>query len=89
MNIKVIVHYPPAKEPFKHEFAATQSVADVKSVVLKAFGLTEGQDAQGNTVMYPLYFEKRELTDPQEPIGKLAGEAEAINLKLTQHITQG
>lgn len=89
-TLKVIVTYPAAKEPFEQDQTSrNETVGTLKAAVLKAFGLTEGASADGNTYTYTLYFEKRPLENLNETLGQVAGERETVHLKLSQQVTQG
>jgi hypothetical protein len=88
-HLKVIVNYPAAKRPFEQEHTGrSETVGVLKSAVLKAFGLTEGQ-SDGNTYTYTLFHEKRPLENLSETLGQVAGHAATLVLKLSQQVTQG
>ena len=88
-DLQVIVNYPAAKGPFKQEHASpSETVGAVKSAVLTAFGLTEGQ-SNGSTYTYTLFHDKTPLENLNETIGQLAGHAATLVLKLSQQVTQG
>ena len=88
-DLEVIVHYPAAKTPFEQEDAnPNETVGTLKSAVLKAFGLTEGQN-NGSTYTYTLFHNKTPLENLSETIGQVAGHAETLVLKLSQQVTQG
>ncbi len=89
-KLHVVVHYPAAEEPFKDEAAdPTETVGQLKSRVLAAFGLTEGTTPDGNTATYTLYHQKTALNNLNQTLGELAGGQPALQLKLAQQITQG
>lgn len=88
-DLRVVVHYPPAAEPYRKEALATETVGQLKSDVLAAFGLKEGPQPDGSNVSYTLYFGKRDLQDMSETLGALAGHSEELQFKLAQQITQG
>jgi hypothetical protein len=88
-KLHVVVHYAAAEEPYREETPRTQTVGELKSLVLKAFGLTEGSGPGGTTVIYTLYHDKRPLENMNETLGQVAREREALELKLAQQITQG
>jgi hypothetical protein len=89
-NLKVIVHYAAAKKPYEQEQVSRQeTVGTLKTSVLKAFGLTEGQHADGNTYAYTLYHHKTALDNVSEILAQVAGPAATIELKLSQQVTQG
>ncbi len=89
-TLKVIVTYPAAKKPFEDNDAKrTETVATLKAAVLAAFGLTEGQSADGKTFSYTLYHQKTPLENLNETLGQVAGEKQTIELKLSQQVTQG
>src|SRR5712692_6261132 len=72
--LKVIVTYPAAKKPYEDNDAPrTETVGTLKSAVLKVFGLTEGQSADGKTFTYTLYHHKTPLENLNETLGQVAG----------------
>jgi hypothetical protein len=87
-SLRVVVHYPAAKEPYRENARRTETVGILKSHVLTAFGLTEGQH-DGQTFTYTLYHQKRPLENLSEPLGQIAGLERHLELKLSQQITQG
>ncbi len=88
-DLKVIVNYPAAKGPFEQEHASpSETVGNLKSVVLNAFGLTEGQ-SNGSTYTYTLFHNKTPLENVSQTLGELAGHAATLVLKLSQQVTQG
>jgi hypothetical protein len=88
-HLEVIVHFPAAKGPFEQKHAIrSETLVTLKSAVLKAFGLTEGQ-IDGSTYTYTLFHHKTPLENLSETIGQLAGHAETLVLKLSQQVTQG
>lgn len=89
-TLKVIVHYAAAAKPYEQDHASRQeTVGTLKANVLNAFGLTEGQHADGNTYTYTLYDHKTPLENLNEPLGQVAGEKQTLELKLSQQVTQG
>jgi hypothetical protein len=89
-KFKVMVHYPPAEEPFKDDEAnREETVGRLKERVLQAFGLAEGQTPDGNIVSYTLYEQKTALENMSQTLGELAGTKNVLQLKLSQQITQG
>lgn len=89
-HLRVVVHYPPAAEPFRDNDAApTETVGELKAEVLTAFGLKEGPQPDGSNVTYTLYLGKTALENMAETLGALAGQSEELQLKLAQQITQG
>ncbi len=89
-TLRVVVTYPAAKKPFEQDHARRdETVGTLKSAALAAFGLTEGQGADGKTFTYTLFFEKRPLEDLNETLGKIAGSRDTLELKLSQQVTQG
>jgi hypothetical protein len=88
-HLEVIVHYPAAKKPFEEKHAERkENLGTLKSTVLKAFGLPEGE-VDGKTYTYTLYHHKTPLENLSETLGQLAGHAESLVLKLSQQVTQG
>ena len=87
-SLKVVVHYPAAKEPYRENAHRTETVGILKSRVLTAFGLTEGQHG-GQTFTYTLYHQKRPLENLSETLGEIVGHEHLLELKLSQQITQG
>ena len=86
---KVLVNYPAAKGPFEQDPASPgETLAALKSAVLAAFGLTEGQ-VNGSTYTYTLYHDKTPLENLSQTIGQIAGHAATLVLKLSQQVTQG
>jgi hypothetical protein len=88
-QLRVVVHYAAAEKPYREDAPRTQAVGELKALVLKAFGLTEGGGPGGTNVVYTLYHEKRALENLAETLGQVAGDREALELKLVQQITQG
>lgn len=88
-KLHVVVHYIAAPEPFKTDAEPDETVGQLKKRVLTAFGLTEGQTPDGNTVTYTLYHGKTPLENPDETLSKVAGDEHVLQLKLVQQITQG
>lgn len=89
-SLKVIVHYAAAAKPFVQDHASRQeTVGTLKTNVLNAFGLKEGQHADGNTYTYTLYHHKTPLENLNETLGRLAGDKPTLELKLSQQVTQG
>jgi len=87
--LHVTVHYPAAKEPYTEYHARrTETVGVLKSRVLVAFNLVEGQES-GQTFTYTLYHKKRPLENLAETLGQIAGQERSLELKLSQQITQG
>jgi len=87
-NLKVNVRYPAAAQPFHSEETRGQTVGGLKTKVLTAFGLQEGQTAAG-TVTCTLYHDKQPLEDLNQTLGAIAGPHKTLELKLAQTITQG
>lgn len=90
MTLRVMVHYPAAAQPFKDEDTdPNETVGELKSRVLSAFGLAEGATSDGNQVSYTLYRHKTPLENPVQTLGELADDKRVLQLKLAQQITQG
>ena len=83
-EIKVLVHYMPASQPFKMEAVPATTVGQIKTTALEAFGLKE--DA---TKIYKLFHEKVELANLNQPIGEIVKHEKAIDLKLEEVLVQG
>ena len=88
-ELKVVVHYPAAEEPFKDDVDATETLGQLKTQVLKAFNLTEGQLPDGNSASYTFYHGKDPLENMGLTVGDVAGERKILQLNLSQQITQG
>lgn len=89
-RLNVIVHYPPAEEPFKdHQADPKETVGHLKARVLAAFGLVEGQTPDGATAIYTLYHQKTPLENLTQTLGNIAGHQQVLQLKLSQQLTQG
>lgn len=88
-KLHVVVHYAAAEKPYKEEAPRNQTVGELKTLVLKAFGLTEGSGPGGTNVVYTLFHEKKALENLAETVGQLVGDKEKLELKLVQQITQG
>jgi len=87
--LHVTVYYPAAKEPYTEYHARrTETVGMLKSRVLVAFNLAEGQES-GQNFTYTLYHKKRLLENLAETLGQVAGQERSLDLKLSQQITQG
>jgi hypothetical protein len=89
-TLEVVVHYAAAAKPYKQDHTNRhETVGTLKANVLNAFGLTEGQHADGNTYSYTLYHHKTPLENLDETLGKVAGDKHTLELKLSQQVTQG
>jgi len=88
-RLEVVVHYVAAERPFKEHAAPHETVGQLKVRVLAAFGLTEGQTPDGNTVTYTLYHDKTPLENMNEPLSEVARHEHVLQLKLVQQIVQG
>jgi hypothetical protein len=89
-TFKVIVNYAAAKKPYEQNDASrSETVGTLKTDVLNAFGLKEGQGADGNTYTYTLYDHKTPLDNLSETLGQVAGDKHTLELKLSQQVTQG
>ena len=88
-QLRVVVHYPAAAEPFQGEADREETVGQLKARVLAAFGLTEGQTPDGNTTVYTLFDKKMALENLGQKLGEVAGDQPVLQLKLSQQITQG
>lgn len=88
-KVHVIVHYAAAEKAYREDAPRSQTVGELKTLVLKAFGLSEGTGPGGTNVVYTLYYEKRALENLTETLGQIAGDKEGLELKLVQQITQG
>ena len=88
--LSVVVHYPPAAEPFKDKAATrTETLGHLKARVLTAFGLTEGTTPDGGVATYTLYNKKTSLENMAATLGEVSGNDHELQLKLAQQITQG
>lgn len=88
-TVKVIVTYPAAKKPFEADILRTETVGTLKTAVLTAFGLSEGQSADGKTFTYTLFHQKTPLENLNQTVGQVAGDRPSLELKLSQQVTQG
>ena len=88
-RLHVVVHYAAAEKPYREDAPRTQTVGELKALVLKAFGLSEGSGPVRTNVVSTLYYEKRALENLGETLGQVAGEREGLELKLVQQLTQG
>ncbi len=88
-KVKVVVKYPAAEKPFEDKLDKKVTVGELMTLVLKYFGLSEGSSQGGSVMTYTLYYENKALDNANETLGQLAGEKEALEMKLSQHITQG
>lgn len=88
-KLQVVVHYVAAGKPFKEDVDRNETVGQLKTQVLTAFGLTEGQGADGNVTTYTLYHDKTPLENLNQTLGEIAGDKKVLQLKLVQQITQG
>ena len=89
-TLRVIIIFPAAAQPFRDDDVdPTETIGSLKSRVLTAFGLAEGATGDGNQVNYTLYHQKVPLENPDQPVGDLADNARAVQLKLAQQIIQG
>ena len=88
-EIRVVVHYVAAEQPYRAVASPSDTVGQLKSKVLDAFGLSEGQTPDGNTATYTLFDGKTPLEDPAVTLGQLAGHQHVLQLKLVQQVVQG
>jgi hypothetical protein len=89
LSLNVTVTYPAAGQPFhEKEGPASETLGSLKARVLDFFGLSEGEEG-GQRISYFLFKGKVKLTDLSVTLGSLAGDADALHLKLVQHIEQG
>ena len=89
-ELHVVVHYPAAEQPFKDEDAQrSETVGHLKTRVLTAFGLTEGQGPNNTAISYTLHHGKAVLENMQQALGDIVGDQKVLQLKLSQQITQG
>jgi len=88
-TVKVTVRYAAAKKPFTQDAAGTEPLSTLKQAVLDEFGLTEGASVEGGVASYKLYYGRDELTDLTRTVGDVTGHAAALELKLSQVLTQG
>ncbi len=90
MELHVVVHYAAAEEPFKDNHAKRiETVGQLKTRVLTAFGLTEGQGPDNTMISYTLHHGKATLENPDQTLGEVAHDEKVLQLKLSQQITQG
>src|SRR5262249_22239182 len=88
-TLNVTVTYPAVGKPFHDPNANRgETLQSLKGRVLTAFGLKEG-DEGGNQVTYVFFKGKDRLDDLSVTLGTLAGNAQALALKLSQQIVQG
>ncbi len=89
-ELHVVVHYPAAEQPFKDEHAKrSETAGHLKTRVLTAFGLIEGQGPNNTTISYTLHHGKAVLENMDQTLGDIAGDQKVLQLKLSQQITQG
>lgn len=89
-RLHVVVHYMAAGQPFKDEDAnRNEKVGQFKARVLAAFGLVEGEPADGGTATYVLYLHKTPIENFEQTLGELAGGHNELNFKLCQELIQG
>ena len=90
MELHVVVHYAAAEEPFQDKHAkGIETVGQLKTRVLSAFGLTEGQGPDNTIISYTLHHGKATLENLDQTLGDIAGDQKVLQLKLSQQITQG
>jgi hypothetical protein len=86
-KLKVIVHYAAAKKPYEqNDVSRSETVGTLKTDVLNAFGLKEGQGGDGNTYTYTLYYQKTALENLNETLGQVAGDKHTLELKLKYEV---
>jgi hypothetical protein len=88
-ELKVVVHFVAAEEPFKGTADRDERVGELKARVLLYFVLEETTDAAGNITTYPLYLDKQPLEDVNARLGDIVGEKKVLQLKLSKVIVQG
>ncbi len=88
-TLNVTVTYPAAGKPFQDKSTSpAETLGSLKVRVLAKFGLKEGEEG-GNQVTYVLMQRKDRLEEMSVTLGVLAGDANALSLKLSQQIVQG
>lgn len=88
--LKIVVTYAAAKNPLEQCYMSRQETVGIcKASVLKALGLTEEENANGNIGTFTLYFERKPLENPDETLGQIAGGRQTLELKLSRQVTQG
>lgn len=83
-TIIVTVHYIAAGKPYKADVSPADTLATLKTNVLKYFELVED-----SSKTYKLFLRKTELTNLAETIGQIAGDKKELNLDLEEFIIQG
>jgi hypothetical protein len=88
-GIELTVRYIGARRPFEeHSASPGQTLAEVKVLALKFFGLVEGP-ANGGSKVYVFSLNKEVLTDLSVTIGKLADCQHHLKLDLVERFEQG
>ena len=89
-NLHIVVNYVAAEKPYNNEESRGETVGQLKSKVLNAFGLTdEGPAGGGTTIVYTLYYEKKPLENLSETLGAIAGQKEGLEMNLSKKVVQG
>jgi hypothetical protein len=83
-KVRLVVTYAAAVRPYKTEVADTTTVGEVKTAVLKAFGLQET-----STKTFKLFHGGTELSNLSETVGQVARGHQELALKLEEVIVQG
>ena len=89
-RVHVVVHYVAAEQPFQDQNAErSETVGSLMARVLAAFGLTAGNQPDGNIATYTFYHAKNPAENMGQTLGELAGDHPVLQLKLSQQIVQG
>ncbi|MGA2623824.1 MAG: hypothetical protein ABSF91_08235 [Bacteroidota bacterium] len=82
--IKVQVHYIAAGKPFQKDAQPSETVGELKTQALVAFGLSEGG---GKT--FKLFHQKQELLNMSQTLGEIADGKKELKLDLEEVLIQG
>lgn len=88
-DIKVTVHFVASPRQLEEAFPRSATVGQVRTAAMAFFGLSEGDDGHGNTIILTIYLKSSPLTDLSQTLDNLAGDGPSLQLKLVQQITQG
>lgn len=88
-DVVLRVRYAPAKAPYVDpKVSLTTTLADVKAIALKNFGLTEGT-VDGGTKIYQLSFDDIVQTNLSAMLSSLETHGKQLELLLIEQFVQG
>lgn len=87
--IEVKVVYPSAHGPAVREFPQSTTLHEVKDFALNEFGLAEETLADGNKIVFFMYFGSTKLENLEQPISEFAHSNDKVNFRLAKEVIAG